>query len=54
MHRAPPNYEARIVHREKIYGEKDQKRGKNGFLKSLLNEVGVLSCCVILGNLYAV
>lgn len=55
MHRAPPNYEARIVHREKIYGgKKTKKRGKNGFLKSLLNEVGVLSCCVILGNLYAV
>lgn len=29
MHRAPPNYEARIVHREKIYGgKKDQKKRK--------------------------
>lgn len=55
MHRAPPNYETRRVHRERICGEKRQKkRRRNGFLKSLLNEVGVLSSCMILGNLYAV
>ena len=54
MHRAPQNYETGIVCRERNYGKKKTKKRRNGFLKSLLNEVGVLSSCMILRNLYAV